>query len=91
VRIQGRIHQLQRQLILAALADEAWHTHQALEAALGDARAADDLPARLVELERAGRRIETHRHTDGALHYRLQRWPPASGPDGPNVHDGGAA
>jgi len=93
-RIQGRIHALQRQILMASLADGLWHTHQQLEAALAGGQAEDgarlaDLPARLVELERAGHRFETHRFADGALQYRL-RFPLAGdGPDGPNI--GGAA
>jgi len=86
-RIVGRIHTLQRQILMASLADGLWHTHQQLEAALGDCKP-EDLPARLVELERAGHRFETHRFSDGALQYRL-RFPLAGdGPDGPNI--GGA-
>ena len=86
-RIQGRIHALQRQILMASLADGLWHTHQQLEAALGDCKP-EDLPAMLVELERAGHRFETHRFSDGALQYRL-RFPLAGdGPDGPNI--GGA-
>lgn len=66
-RIQGRIHTLQRQILMARLADGLWHTHQQLE----DVLAGDGLPARLVELEQAGHPIETHRAGDGALQYRL--------------------
>jgi len=87
-RIQGRVHALQRQILMGRLADGQWHTHQQLEAALGGATATEDLPARLAELEQAGRRIETHRQFDGALHYRIQRWPVAGGPDGPNIGGG---
>ena len=83
-RIQGRIHTLQRRIMLAVLADGQWHTHQQLDA---DARAGDGLPARLVELEQAGHRVETHRFSDGALQYRL-RFPVADNtPDGPNIND----
>ena len=75
-RIQGRIHTLQRRIKLAVLADGLWHTHQQLDA---DARAGDALPARLVELEQAGHRVETHRAGDGALQYRLADDRPAAG------------
>lgn len=86
-RIQGRIHTLQRQIMLAVLADGLWHTHQQLEAELGEWDA-QDVPATLVALERAGHRIETHRAGDGALQYRL-RYPVAGdGPDGPNIGGG---
>lgn len=91
-RIQGRIHTLQRQILMGRLADGLWHTHQQLEDALAGGRAEDgaqlaDLPARLADLERAGHRFETHRFSDGALHYRL-RFPVADNtPDGPNIND----
>ncbi len=75
-RIQGRIHALQRRIMLAVLADGQWHTHEQLDA---DARAGDALPDRLLELEQAGRRIETHRAGDGALQYRLADERPATG------------
>lgn len=89
-RIQGRIHALQRQILMAGLADGLWHTHQQLEAALGDCKP-EDLADGLFRLERAGHRIETHRAGDGALQYRL-RYPVAGdGPDGANIHDGGGA
>lgn len=77
-RIQGRIQALQRQILMASLADGLWHTHQQLEAALGDCKP-EDLAARLVELERAGHRFETHRAGDGALQYRLADDRPADG------------
>lgn len=77
-RIQARIHALQRQILLGALADGLWHVHQQLAAALGDCKP-EDLPARLLELEAAGHRIETHRHADGALEYRLAAPGPAAG------------
>lgn len=87
-RIQGRIQALQRQILMASLADGLWHTHQQLEAALGDCKP-EDLADGLFQLERAGHRFETHRFSDGALQYRL-RYPVAGdGPDGPNI--GGAA
>lgn len=69
-RIQGRIHALQRQILMASLADGLWHTHQQLEAALGDCKP-EDLADGLFQLERAGHRFETHRAGDGALQYRL--------------------
>jgi hypothetical protein len=69
-RIVGRIHTLQRQILMASLADGLWHTHQQLEAALGDCKP-EDLPDGLFQLERAGHRFETHRAGDGALQYRL--------------------
>lgn len=80
-RIQGRIQTLQRQILLARLADGQWHAHQQLEAALAGGQAEDgaQLAARLLELERAGHRIETHRHADGALEYRLALPGPAAG------------
>lgn len=77
-RIQGRIHTLQRQILMASLADGLWHTHQQLEAALGDCKP-EDLADGLFQLERAGHRFETHRHADGALEYRLALPRPAAG------------
>lgn len=83
-RIVGRIHALQIRILMAKLEDGLWHAHQSLEDALAGGRSEDgarlaDLPARLVELERAGHRIETHRHADGALEYRLADDRPAAG------------
>lgn len=83
-RIQGRIHTLQRRILMARLADGLWHAHQQLEDELAGGRPEDgarlaDLPARLVELERAGHRFETHRAGDGALQYRLADDRPAAG------------
>lgn len=77
-RIQGRIHALQRQILMGRLADGQWHTHQQLEALLGDCKP-EDLADGLFRLERAGHRFETHRAGDGALQYRLAGDRPAAG------------